>query len=207
MTHWTRLGAMVLLGTVVTATADAADYTISNDTLLYIKVYKDPDTLAAGISHDHAIKAGTVNGSIAWDAADPSTCNISLTIPVSSLSPDETWLRKAAGLEGELDDDMREDVKKNMLSTGQLNADAYPNITFQSTSCTTSSISGNLTIRGVSKAVQMATNVTADDTSFKASGSVSIKASEFGFEPYSALFGQLKNRDGMELKIKLVGSK
>ena len=38
----------------------------------------------------------------------------------------------------------------------------------------------------------------------KITGSIGITASQFGFDPYSALFGQLKNRDNMDLKVKLV---
>lgn len=204
MNRWISSAAL-LAALSVSAAADAADYTVSNsDTLLYIKVYKDPETLAAGISHDHAIRAATVSGSITWDAANPSACNVAITLPVSSLTPDESWMRKAAGLEGELDDGMREDVKKNMLSVGQLNGGAHPNITFQSTSCTSSSITGNLTIRGKTQSVNMPATVIDHEGGVKITGSIGITASQFGFEPYSALFGQLKNRDNMDLKIKLV---
>jgi polyisoprenoid-binding protein YceI len=204
MNRWISAAAM-MCALSLSATADAADYTISNtDTLLYIKVYKDPETLAAGISHDHAVRAATVTGSVTWDAANPAGCNVAITVPVSSLTPDESWLRKAAGLEGELDDGMREDVKKNMLSVGQLNGNAHANISFQSTACTASSISGNLTIRGVSQPVTMSATFADHDGGVKITGSLGITASQFGFEPYSALFGQLKNRDNMDLKIKIV---
>ena len=200
------ISAVVLTSALsLSAAADAADYAVSNsDTLLYIKVYKDPDTLAAGISHDHAVRAATVSGSVTWDAANPAGCNIAITMPVSALTPDESWMRKAAGLEGELDDGMREDVKKNMLSVGQLNSGAHPNITFQSTSCTASSITGDLTIRGKTQSVNMPATVIDHEGGVKITGSIGITASQFGFEPYSALFGQLKNRDNMDLKVKLV---
>lgn len=204
MNRW--ISAAVLMGGLAASSqALAGDYAVSNsDTLLYIKVYKDPDTVAAGLSHDHAIRAATVSGNVTWDAASPGSCSVAITVPVSSLTPDETWLRQAAGLEGELDDGMREDVKKNMLSVGQLNGNAHPNITFQSTSCTSSSISGNLTIRGKSQPVTMNATFADHEGGVKITGSLGITASQFGFEPYSALFGQLKNRDNMELKIKLV---
>ncbi len=45
----------------------------------------------------------------------------------------------------------------------------------------------------------------AEDSGIKITGSLQITASQFGFEPYSALLGQLKNQDNMDLKIKLVG--
>ena len=183
----------------------AADYSVNNDdTLLYIKVYKDPSTVAAGLSHDHAVRAASVSGAVSWDAADPTACSINITIPVSSLTPDEAWLRKAAGLEGELDDGARKDVKKNLLREDQLNASAHPQITFQSTACTASSIAGNLTIRGKSQPVTMDATITDHEGGVKITGSIAITATQFGFEPYSALLGQLKNRDNMDLQIKLV---
>lgn len=204
MNRW--ISAAVLMGTLTTSSqAMAGDYAISNsDTLLYIKVYKDPETHAAGISHDHAIRAATVSGSVSWDAANPGACSVNITVPVNSLTADEYWLRRVAGLEGRLDDGTREVVKRNMLSVGQLNAGAHPNITFQSTSCTDSSISGNLTIRGQSQAVTMNASFADHDGGVKISGSLSITASQFGFEPYSAMFGQIKNRDSMDLKGKVV---
>lgn len=200
-----QISAAFLGALMISGSAYGADYSVSNsDTLLYIKVYKDTSTVAAGISHDHAVRASSVSGSVSWDAADPSACSINLTVPVSSLTPDESWLRKAAGLEGELDDGMREDVKKNILSAEQLNASAHSEITFQSTACTASSIAGNLTIRGKSQPVTMDATVIDHEGGVKITGSIGITATQFGFEPYSALFGQLKNRDDMDLKIKLV---
>jgi len=198
--------SVALLGTLsLSGSSYAADYSVSNDdTLLYIKVYKDTSTVAAGISHDHAVRAASVSGSVSWDAADPSACSINVTIPVSSLTPDESWLRKAAGLDGELEEGMREDVKKHILGADQLNASAHPQITFQSTACTDSSIAGNLTIRGKSQPVTMNASVIDHEGGVKITGSIGITATQFGFEPYSALFGQLKNRDNMDLKIKLV---
>jgi polyisoprenoid-binding protein YceI len=200
-----RITAALLGAFAFSGSAAAADYSVSNsDTLLYIKVYKDTSTVAAGISHDHAVRASSVSGSVTWDAADPSTCSINITAAVSSLTPDESWLRKAAGFDGELDEGMREDVKKNILSEDQLNASAHPEITFQSTACTASSIAGNLTIRGKSQPVTMSATVIDHEGGVKITGTIGITATQFGFEPYSALFGQLKNRDNMDLQIKLV---
>ena len=50
----------------------------------------------------------------------------------------------------------------------------------------------------------MDATITDHEGGVKITGSIAITATQFGFEPYSALLGQLKNRDNMDLQIKLV---
>ncbi|MFT4975520.1 MAG: polyisoprenoid-binding protein YceI [Myxococcota bacterium] len=199
MTRWMPAITLATLA-MSPAAAHAGDYNLSGT--LYIQVFKDPDTLGAGLSHDHVMVAKGWSGSASYDAAAPGSCNISVTVPVSSLDVDPDYMRQAVGYDTMLTADQRADVKKNMLAATQLNAAAHPNITFQSTSCTATAISGNLTIRGTSRPVTLTAQIAEDGTSFSAKGQVGIRATQFGFEPYSALFGQLKNRDDMKLTVK-----
>ena len=178
--------------------------------LTYIVVLKDPDTLAAGLSHDHAIVSTGHSGSFTWNAADPAACRLDVTVPVAKLQPDLPAARKAAGFEGDLSEGQREDVRKNMLDSDQLNGSAHPNITFKSKGCSGGDgafeVSGDLSIRGKSKAVVLKGKLSADGSSFRISGKLPLKATEFGFEPYSAMFGQLKNRNDMTLVVDLQGN-
>jgi len=184
-----------------------ADYTMdATSSELYVQVFKDPDTLGAGLSHDHVIQAAGWNGSISWDSADPSSCAIVVSVPVNRLVVDEPSLRQRVGYDTTLSDSQREDVRGKMIGDGQLDGATYPLITFRSTSCNSDSITGDLSIHGVAKSVTMAATIAADDANFSASGQLSIRASQFGFQPFSALMGQLKNRDDMLLHIKLVGT-
>lgn len=197
MSRWIAAAALATLS----LPAAAADYNLGGT--LYIQVFKDPETLGAGLSHDHVMVAKGWSGTASYDAADPGSCNISITVPVSSLDVDPDYMRKAVGYDTMLTADQRDDVRKNMLASSQLDAGSHPNITFQSTSCTASSITGNLTIRGKSQPVTMNAQLSEDGSSFSAKGQVTIRATQFGFQPYSALFGQLKNRDDMKLTVKL----
>lgn len=177
--------------------------------LTYIIVNKDPDTLAAGLSHDHAIKSTGHSGSFTWNADDLAACRLEVTVPVAKLDPDLPAVRKAAGLEGEISDGQRADIKKNMLDASQLNGSAHPNITFKSKGCSggegSFEVSGDLSIRGKSKAVVLKGKLSADGSSFRITGRLPLKATEFGFEPYSAMFGQLKNKNEMTLVVDLQG--
>jgi polyisoprenoid-binding protein YceI len=176
---------------------------------LIIQVFKDEGGLASGLAHNHAIKATSVSGSFTWDAADPSACQLKATVPVASLSPDETSVRKQVGLEGEISAGQREDIKKNMLASDQLDGGNHPNITFESTGCSGSgdkvTLKGNLSIRGKSKSVSVPLSFSADASSFSGKGTLTINATDFGFEPYSAMFGQIGNRNDMKLHVNLGG--
>lgn len=201
-----RLLSMTALFTLSSSAAFAGDYTLSDGQgLLYIQVFKDPDTLGAGLSHDHIMRATGWTGKASYDAANPGACSISITVPAAQLAVDEDNMRQRVGYDTTLSSSQREEVKGHMLATSQLNANAHPNLTFQSTSCTANSISGNLTIRGKSQTVTVPMQISEDGSSFSASGSVKIRATEFGFQPYSALFGQLKNLDEMKMTINLKG--
>lgn len=201
MPRWMSTSVALVSFLSLSPAAEAGEYSLGGK--LYVQVFKDPNTLGAGLSHDHVMISKDFTGTAAFDLSDPSACNISITVPVASLDVDPDYMRQAVGYDTMLTASQREDVRSNMLAEDQLNAAAHPNITFQSTSCTASSISGNLTIRGQSQAVTMNANITEDGEQFTARGSLEIRATQFGFRPYSALMGQLKNRDEMTLTISL----
>lgn len=187
----------------------ALRYTLGAGTALHVRVYKDPDTVAAGLSHDHAIASTQHSGSATWTAGEPSACKLEITVPVAGLDPDPDALRAKVGLPGVIEASARAEIKEHMLDSGQLNAKAFPTISFQSTGCSGSgeaiTVAGKLTIRGKTKDVSVKMKVKADASGFSASGSLPIKATEFGFQPFSALLGALKNKDEMTLVVNLVG--
>lgn len=189
-----------------TGPARAIDYVVEpGRSHLEVLVYKDPDTIAAGASHDHVITAQGWTGFITWSQGDNASCKVKFDVPVSSLSPDQPARRKVHGLTSVLSDGQRGDVKKNMLGGDQLAAGKHAKITFNAKSCSaaqgTVQVKGALTIRGVTKPVTIPMKVTATDAEFAAKGQVTIKATDFGFQPYTAGFGALKNKNQMKLVI------
>ncbi|MCB9761800.1 MAG: YceI family protein [Alphaproteobacteria bacterium] len=193
------------------APAAPITYTLqpSQSTLL-IQVFKDPDTAAAGLSHDHVISAAGWSGTVTWSPDDLSACAVDIRVPVAKLVVDSPSLRRAVGLEGELSDGQRDDVRDNMLAKSQLWADQHPEIRFVSTGCAPDpkgvKVSGTLTIRGQGKPVTVTMKVDATPDSFSASGGLNIKASDFGFEPFTAMLGALRNLDRMKLSVSAKGT-
>lgn len=182
-----------------------------NKGFVYVQVFKDKSTLAADLSHDHVIRAKAWTGSVVWDPTNVGACQVEVSVPVSSLEVDAPEMRKKVGYDTVLDDDDRATVREHMLDAGQLNASAYPNITFKSTKCEGTGnaikVTGNFTLHGTSKTVTVPMTLSADGSAFTAKGTFKLKGSDYGMKPFEALLGQLKNSDEMSFTIDVVGAK
>ena len=181
-----------------------------NKGFVYVQVFKDPTTLAAGLSHDHVIRAKAWTGAVTWDPANVGACQIEVNVPVSSLEVDAPEMRKKVGYDTQPDEGDRADIKEHMFAPDQLDAAKYPTISFKSTKCegTGGSIKvmGNFTLRGVSKPVTVPMTLSADGAKFTAKGTLKLKGSDFGMKPFEALLGQLKNADELSFTIDVVGA-
>ena len=178
--------------------------------LVYVRVFKDETTLAAGLSHNHAMKATGWTGSVVWDPANTAACKVDITVPVEKIDVDAADARKAAGLDGGPDDDDRKKIKESMLDDDQLDAGKYKDISFKSTGCEgsgdTFTVKGNFTMRGQTKPVSIPMKIHATSTAFDAKGTFSIKGTDFGMQPFTALLGQLKNQDKLTFEIDVRGA-
>ena len=65
-------------------------------------------------------------------------------------------------------------------------------------------VTGRLTIRGVTRAVQFPASVGMEGKIFRATATLTFMQSAFGYKPYSALLGAIKNKDAVMLHIHLV---
>ena len=175
---------------------------------VWVLVRYDRSALVAG--HDHVLVASRFTGTVVYDPKDPSTCRIQVTVPAKALVVDPPGSRGRAGLEGETSDGDKRKILSNALGKSQLHADAHPNLTFKSTSCAPKgdrvAVSGTLTLRGQSKPVQVTMRITADDASFKAVGDLSFTHGDFGFKPFTAALGALRNDDGLRLHLNFGGA-
>jgi len=173
-----------------------------------VVVRYDRSALIAG--HDHVLVATRYSGSVTWDPNDLSACKVSVTVPVASLVVDPPGSRKRQGFEGETSAKDKAGIKKNALGKNQLNGSAHPNITFRSTSCAPDGdrvlVKGNLTLRGVTKAVRTRMKISADEQGFQARGSVGFSHTQFGFKPFTAALGALKNDDKLTLDLSFKGN-
>jgi polyisoprenoid-binding protein YceI len=183
---------------------------------LYVVVYNDPQGMASRFGHDHGIRAMDFDGKVVWDAADPSKCQVDISFPVTALQPDPPGMRERAGLpaDGAVGASSLETIRGNFLGKSQLDAENHPNISYRATKCegtggsgggSSVKVTGDLTIRGVTKPVPVTLQVKADPTSFSASGSFTTTHTAFGFKPYSNLGGALRNKDELKFVLDMVG--
>ena len=176
---------------------------------LYVQVFKDPGTLAAGLSHDHVVVATGWSGNVKWDNSNVTNCKVTISVPTSGLVNDETAMRQKVGYTTVLDDGQRAEVKDHMLSDTQLNAASFGTITFTSTACASSgdavNVTGNFNLHGVSKTITIPMKISATDQDFSASGLFTAKQSDFGITPFTALGGALKNKDEIKFVVKAKG--
>ena len=87
----------------------------------------------------------------------------------------------------------------------------FPSIRFASTRIARQpdgrfTVTGALTIRDVSMIVSFPAEVTLEGGSLRGRATLTIMQSSFGYRPYSALLGAIKNKDEVTLHVDLVAS-
>jgi polyisoprenoid-binding protein YceI len=196
-----------LLATMATAEAAPTTYALSGT--LYVRVFKDTTTLASDLSHDHVVVAKGWTGTATWDPEDAGSCKMDISVPVAQLEVDDSSMRAKVGLEGTLDEGMRADVKENMLDDEQLDGGTYKTITWKASGCEVKvdkvDMTGDMTIHGKSKKLTVSLEMGGDGSSFHAKGSTRLKATDYGFEPFTAMFGALANENEMPLVVSIEG--
>ena len=173
---------------------------------LFIKVFKDQDGYGSFLAHNHAIQA------VGWSSDfqyEDGFCELSIVVPVEKLNVDPPDLRKTLGsdFEGAISQGDQETIKKNMLASNQLNAAKYSKIEFKSQNCELSgdksNIKGEFTLRGVTNLIEIPVQFADNDGVVSLKGNFSIKSTDYGFEPYSAMFGQIANKAEMVIEFDL----
>ncbi len=160
------------------------------------------------LAHDHVLLAESIAGRVLLDTQDLSRSSMQLSVPVTSLRVDPLEERLTLGLDGELDEEDRAEIREAMLSAEQLDAPRFPRVV-----ATLDSLTGDLPevvlavrlrIRGTERVIQVPVRVTASDTELRASGEISLLQSQFGIEPYSALLGTLAVDDRVLVDFELI---
>ena len=197
---------MALLMLLVAAGASAATFDLDpGQGALYVLVRRERDTVASALAHDHVVAATNWTGRVALDTG---SCSAAVVVPVRSLLVDEPSWRARAGLSPITSRQARK-VRASMLDDDQLHVSAFSEITFAADGCsaagTTLTVVGRLTIRGVTRDVAVPLRVATADGRLGATGTFTMRATDFGFEPYSAFLGSVKNKDEMAVVVDVVG--
>ena len=162
--------------------------------------------VAAALAHDHVIRAAEFDGGARLDASDLEGSFIWVEVQAASLKADEPKVRRKYGLAQRISEKDRARIQATMLSAKQMDVENYPTISFRSTGITKQAdaeylIVGDLTIHGVTKSISFPVTAPAEEDGggFHAAVSIDFRQSDYGIEPFSAMFGAVRNKDGASL--------
>jgi polyisoprenoid-binding protein YceI len=153
--------------------------------------------------HEHEVETSRIQGQVRYTAADPLATALTLQIDAASL--------RVTG-RGEPADDVPE-VQRVMLSDRVLDVERHPTITFDSTAIArgqrgTSSeyvVTGNLTLKGVTRPVESPVQVRVEGNTLTATGELTIEQTDFGIEPVSV--ARVVNvKDELAIRFTIVGA-
>ena len=152
--------------------------------------------------HTHEVVAPLSSGVIHLDTDMPSRSDVRLEFNAAAL--------RVTG-KGESADDVPK-VQQTMLGEQVLDAKRFPTITFESISATGKgalpaldlTITGRLTIHGVTKTVTAPVSVKADGRLITATGRFVIKQTDFGIKPIS-IGGVVKVKDELAIAFSIAG--
>jgi polyisoprenoid-binding protein YceI len=204
---WMACGAAsaLLLGPGV---AWGATFRVDSErTRLAVRLYRDG--VGSRLAHDHVVEATEVTGRVEYDAARPEASSIVVEILTASLRVDEPAARWRLGVEGDLSDSQRADVDKAMRAPDQLDVARHPTIRFASTRVVAEGdgrlrVTGQLTLRGVTREVTFPATVALESGGLRSRATLTFLQSSFGYRPYSALLGAIRNKDEVTLHVDLV---
>jgi polyisoprenoid-binding protein YceI len=147
--------------------------------------------------HDLTMEVTRWSAQAAVDTAEPSNSGVTAEIEVGSLKV----IEGTGGVKALSDADRAEIIK--VVREKILHTDRHPVITFRSTGVSGTpesfTVEGDLTIMDVTKPVTLRGQVVGD----RLTGGATVVQSHWGIKPYSALFGQLKLADPIEIEFDL----
>lgn len=167
--------------------------------------------VGSALAHDHIVRATAFVGQVQLDLTTPANGAIAVEVQTASLAVDEPEMRKKYSLASRLSDKDRQQIQETMQSSSQLAVVQYPTMTFTSTRIEartpgTYAVTGNLVIRGITQKVNFLVQLEPNGKALHAKGSFRFKQSLFGYQPYSALLGAVRNEDEVLLHFDVLAT-
>ena len=204
-----QLGMLLgLLSLVRSLQAEPQAYTVdAARSALVVQLFKTG--IGGPLAHDHVVRATQYAGQIQVDLADPTRSVVTIEVHTAGLQADELALRQQYGLTKSLSEKDRQEVQAHMQGAGQLDVARYPTIQFRSTQITQQAqgqytVTGDLTLHGVTQSVTFPVQGEVQAGLLHGWGSFRLLQSRFGYKPYSAFLGTIRNQDEVLLHFDIV---
>ena len=157
------------------------------------------------LGHEHGVLSPEWTAEVRYDPADPASARASLSVAVPKLLIDTEAARRRARLAaaGPSDDELVE-IHDRMLGPDQLDAAAHPRLSFVSEVVEPLDparlrVQGQLTLHGVTRAVETVMTVRRVEEFLLFHGELSIRQTDFGITPVS-IGGVVKVGDEVQIR-------
>jgi polyisoprenoid-binding protein YceI len=187
---------------------NAAQYMIdSARSQLVVQLFKTG--VGAAFAHDHVVRASKFSGQIDLDPSAPTAAQIDVDVDATALVVDEPEIRKKYNLPLGLSEESRQEIQQTLESEGQLYVRRHAKIRFRSTRITLAkegqyTVIGDLELRGVTQVVSLFLQAELQKEVLRGKGSGRFVQSSFGYQPYSAYWGAVRNQDEVVLHVDIV---
>jgi polyisoprenoid-binding protein YceI len=182
----------------LTLAAQAPDRLVVDPSGTSVTLHVGRAGLFAFAGHEHEISAPVRRGDITLDQSAVSRSAVFLELDAGAL---------AVTGEGEPAEDVPE-VQRVMLSERVLDVQRFPTITFRSREVSlveasdeglTIRIAGDLTLHGVTRALEVPVDVRLTADGLRASGRATVRQKDFGIEPVTAGAGTVRVKDEVDV--------
>jgi len=156
--------------------------------------------------HDHEVVVPAVRGQITLNRANVGRSTVSAAFDAAAL--------KVTG-KGEPVEDVAE-VQRVMLSNRVLDVQRHPTITFQSRQVSVVKqsaaqmalrMTGDLTLHGVTRPLDVPVTVELTADGLRASGKTTVQQSQFGIQPVTAGAGTVRVKDEVEVMFSVTAKR
>jgi polyisoprenoid-binding protein YceI len=165
----------------------------------------------ARFGHNHVMVA-PVHGQIR-EGVTAAASGFHLEIEAQAMQVDPPAARAEEGeaFSSEVSSENRDGTRANMLGPRLLDADQYPKILIDSAALTgprwNPDVEANVTLRGATATVAFPAAVVEHDDTLTIVARLSLRVSDFGIEPFTALGGALQVQDRLDVRIRLVAQR
>ena len=166
----------------------------------------------ARLGHNHVITSHDLRGR-AWLHPEFARSGFELSFPVAQLVVDDPQARRAAGSDfpPDIPQSDNDGTRRNMLKPEVLDGERHAEVKVASAkvggTLQASQVTARITIKDVSRDVQVPVKLAVEGAQLTASGEFDILQTEFGIKPFSVALGALEVQDRLHIKFALVADK
>jgi polyisoprenoid-binding protein YceI len=172
---------------------------VSEDSLAIIRAFSGGKM--AHLGHDHVIASRDIQGFVLW-SEELRQRRADLYIAVNALTVDEPELRARYGMKSSPSDSDIEKTRHNMLNSS-IESFRYPFIVISLTPVSPLAsalvVAAKISLHGVTRTETVAVAPRVSPAALRFTGNFSIKQSDYGIQPFTALGGLLVVRDELDI--------